>query len=127
MLDFYSQTKQHPHPMFSDVSVFYVRDVPVVHFQVFPSQSGYILLECISAVDEGHGYGSMALDWFCALADKYQVEIEGEITPFRGSRMDGQDLATWYQRHGFTVSEENISRKPAPTSKEPLKKTKAKR
>jgi hypothetical protein len=115
MLDFWSQTK--PHPFLKYISHFSVRDIPVVDFQV-ASRDGHIWLENIHSWQEGHGYGSMALDWFCSLADKHQVEIRGSIYPPGGGRMNVDELTAWYQRHGFTVNGREISREPKPIPEE---------
>jgi len=112
MRDFWNQTQ--PHPFVKYISQFSVRNVPVVDFQV-GHREGHIWLENIHSWQEGHGYGSMALDWFCALADKHGVEIRGEIYPPQGGKLSVEELTAWYQRHGFTVDGRKIHREPRVT------------
>ncbi len=109
MRDFWNQTQAHPFT--KTLSMFCVEGIPVVLFDV-GTRDGAIWLENIHSTQEGHGYGSQALDWFCALADKHGVEIRGEIYPPQGSTLGVEELAAWYQRHGFTVDGHKICREP---------------
>lgn len=64
----------------------------------------YVLLSRIQSLHPGKGYGSAALDWLCALADKHQVRLCGIIEPFvPNPPLDTRQLADWYKRHGFTI------------------------
>lgn len=91
--------------------MFCVGNIPVVEFEV-GTRDGAIWFEKIHSWQEGCGYGSLALDWFCSLADKHQVEIRGSIYSFQGGRLSMEELAAWYRRHGFTVDGRQIFRPP---------------
>src|SRR2546429_6489724 len=89
MREFWRQTA--PHSSDRACSMFCVSDVPVVWCWV-ARKDGYIWLENIWSTQEGNGYGSKALDWFCTLADEFGVEIRGDIQPPHGGRLDYEEL-----------------------------------
>ncbi len=92
MREFWNQTA--PHPFDKTYSLFCILGVPVVWFQV-GRKAGYIWLENIWSTQEGNGYGSKALDWFCALADKFGIEIRGNIYPPEAGRLNVEQLSAW--------------------------------
>lgn len=53
------------------------------------------------------GFGSKALTWLCALADKHNVTITGLAKAYTRARdksaLSQKDLIAWYARHGFSV------------------------
>jgi len=109
MREFWRQTA--PHSSDRACSMFCVSDVPVVWCWV-ARKDGYIWLENIWSTQEGNGYGSKALDWFCTLADEFGVEIRGDIQPPHGGRLDYEELSAWYQRRGFSVDGREMCREP---------------
>lgn len=55
--------------------------------------------------NRGQGQGSLALDWFCSLADKHEVTVTLNVQTIfrRGERhLDKRQLRNWYKRRGFT-------------------------
>ena len=62
----------------------------------------------------GKGNGSMMLRGVCTLADKHGIEIRLKALPFgrKPFKMSGDELAAWYQRHGFTGTGRKLIRKP---------------
>src|SRR5207249_6704772 len=115
MREFWRQTA--PHSSDRACSMFCVSDVPVVWCWV-ARKDGYIWLENIWSTQEGNGYGSKALDWFCTLADEFGVEIRGDIQPPHGGRLDYEELSAWYQRRGFSVDGREMCREPKIRSEE---------
>lgn len=113
MNDFWSETQAHPFIKY--LSLFCVKGTPVVEFELAKTD-GYIWFERIHSMQEGHGYGSQALDWLCALADKHGVEIRGNIYPPQGGKFTGEQLGAWYQRHGFHVDGVKIQREAKTTA-----------
>ena len=91
--------------------MFCVSDVPVVWCWV-ARKDGYIWLENIWSTQEGNGYGSKALDWFCTLADEFGVEIRSDTQTPPGGRLDYEELSAWYQRRGFSVDGREMCREP---------------
>jgi GNAT superfamily N-acetyltransferase len=72
----------------------------------------HIEIRCIRSLHRNQGFGSMAIDWLCKLADKYGVELTGAIEPCGDirPRLGVRQLVSWYRRHGFTVIGRTISR-----------------
>ena len=62
----------------------------------------------------GKGNGSMMLRVVCGLADKHGIEIKLKALPFgrKPFKMSGDELAAWYQRHGFSGTWRKMIRKP---------------
>jgi GNAT superfamily N-acetyltransferase len=60
----------------------------------------------LRSLQRGQGYGSRALDWLCALADKHGVMLTGDAVPFGNTKpmLNKRQLKEWYARHGFIVS-----------------------
>jgi hypothetical protein len=81
---------------------------PVVAFEINPADDYIYFENILSLQEEGKGYGSYALDWVCALADKHGVELRGRIQPPGGGRLDAVQLAAWYKRHGFRIEQSHI-------------------
>jgi len=113
MQDFWSRTT--PHPSLKYFSLYCINGIPVVAFEVITGD-GHVWLERINSWQEGHGYGSQALDWFCTLADKHGVEIRGNILPPQGGKLTAEQLAAWYQRRGFNIDGIKICREPQPAA-----------
>lgn len=77
-----------------------------VRFELRPHHS-WVTLGRIEAIRPGHGYGSEALDWLCALADRHQVRLQGIIEPFGPiANLTTGHLRDWYERRGFEVTNE---------------------
>lgn len=73
-----------------------------------------IRLGNIRAINLGDGSGTEALLWLVALADKHDAAITGTAEPTgRNPRLNKMALKTWYRRHGFEVSGDNIEYTPA--------------
>jgi hypothetical protein len=72
-----------------------------------------ILIARIRSLEKGKGYGSMALDWLCALADKHSIRLSGTIEPCgKEPKLNVAQLQSWYRKHGFVVRGREISREP---------------
>jgi hypothetical protein len=72
-----------------------------------------ICIARIRSLEKGRGYGSMALDWLTALADKHGVRLGGTIEPCgKEPRLNVAQLQHWYKKHGFLVRGREISREP---------------
>ena len=51
-----------------------------------------------------HGHASAALDWLGSLADRHGVKMMGVIEPFGEARLTRKQLAAWYRRHGWEIT-----------------------
>lgn len=73
-----------------------------------------IWINCIRSLQRRAGYGSLALNWLCDLADKHGVTLAGVIEPTgtMRPRLGIAQLRSWYSNHGFTVEGLQISRLP---------------
>ena len=82
-------------------------------FEVFIFD-GKIHFGFIRSFERGKGYGTAALNWLCALADRHQVTLHASIKPVGPKpRLNANELRAWYKRHGFIVHRRTeIERKP---------------
>ena len=64
----------------------------------------WVTLCRIQALDAGHGDGSAAMKWLCALADKHRVRMSGVAEPFGSRFLELPALIVWYNKFGFTVT-----------------------
>jgi len=86
-----------------------------VYFEVRPFDGAIrlALIQTIFPEDRQRGYGHAALSWFCALADRYGVEIRGHIdAQGEEPRLTAAQLRSWYKRHGFKIERTSMRRLP---------------
>jgi hypothetical protein len=93
----------HPNPLNSRESVW----DRTVAFEV-SIFNGCVRLSNIRSLDPGFGFGTLALIWFTALADKHDAIITGTAIPTgvknQKGRLNKTALKKWYSRHGFAVN-----------------------
>lgn len=81
-------------------------------YQVSPAGDDRVHLHSIRSFERGQGHGSEALRHLTDLADKHGVTLEGVAEPFGQGGLKKKALGEWYKRHGFTVRNGEMTRKP---------------
>ena len=122
MRDFHSLTDANP-PIHGERIYSKAKAIAAIELRVFDRA---IVLSSIRTFERRKGYGSMALDWLCTLADKHGVAITGTAQPYdsriindgksggepKKSILEDAQLKAWYVRHGFKVSALIMRREP---------------